>query len=120
MKIKKTQNLITLAEAAKISGMTQGHLNFLSRTGKLQAQKLGRNWYTTMEWVASLGKENKLEEGSLITLAEASKISGYTRGHLNLLAMSMDFNAKKIGRNWYTTKDSLKRLVEIKKIEKEE
>lgn len=43
------ENLISLAEAAKQSGYTPEHLNLSARKGKLEATKIGRNWYTTNE-----------------------------------------------------------------------
>lgn len=51
-KNKTNSDFITLAEAAGIIGCTSAHVNFLAREGLLAAKKLGRNWYTTHEWVA--------------------------------------------------------------------
>lgn len=42
---------ISLAEAAKITNYSQDYISLLCRQGKLKAQKLGRNWVTTKEWV---------------------------------------------------------------------
>jgi excisionase family DNA binding protein len=42
-----SDDLISLAEAAEISGFTQPHLSLLARRGKLWAIKIGRNWLTT-------------------------------------------------------------------------
>ena len=39
--------LISLSEAAKISGFTTRHLRYLADNGELWARKLGRNWFTT-------------------------------------------------------------------------
>lgn len=39
--------LITLREAAALSGLSRSHLALLSRTGQLKAQKLGPLWLTT-------------------------------------------------------------------------
>ena len=39
--------LISLAEAAKISGLSHGHLRLLSKQGKIWAVKIGRDWLTT-------------------------------------------------------------------------
>jgi hypothetical protein len=39
--------LITLSEAAEISGFTTRHLRLLAENGQLWAKKLGRNWFTT-------------------------------------------------------------------------
>ena len=39
--------LITLKEAADLSGLSYSHMRYLARTGEIQAQKLGHNWFTT-------------------------------------------------------------------------
>ncbi len=41
------QKLISLAEAAKRSGLSQGHLRLLARGGVIWSTKIGRNWVTT-------------------------------------------------------------------------
>lgn len=43
--------LISLSEAAKISGYTIEHLNLLCRKKLLKSMKVGRNWHTTKEWL---------------------------------------------------------------------
>ena len=45
------EELITLSEAAAISGLSQVHLSLLARKGKLRARKIGRDWVTTREAV---------------------------------------------------------------------
>ena len=40
-------DLISLQEAAKISGLSQPHLSLLIRQKKLWGKKIGRNWVTT-------------------------------------------------------------------------
>jgi hypothetical protein len=40
-------DLISLSEAAKISGFTTRHLRHLAENDELWAKKLGRNWFTT-------------------------------------------------------------------------
>ncbi len=40
-------DLLSLREAAAVSGLSASHLRLLSRTGRLVAQKLGRDWFTT-------------------------------------------------------------------------
>ena len=39
--------LISLSDAANLSGLTQPHLALLVRRGKLWGKKIGRNWVTT-------------------------------------------------------------------------
>jgi excisionase family DNA binding protein len=41
------EELISLAEAAAISGLHRGHLRRLAEQGELKARKIARNWVTT-------------------------------------------------------------------------
>ena len=43
--------LISLSNASKYTGYHSDYLSYLARTGKLQAQKIGRNWVTTQAWI---------------------------------------------------------------------
>ncbi len=45
------QQLISLADAAEITGLSQGHLRLLAKQKKIWATKIGRNWVTTKESV---------------------------------------------------------------------
>jgi len=45
--------LISLADAAKISGLSAGHLRLLVKREKLWGIKIGRNWITSEEAVRS-------------------------------------------------------------------
>ncbi len=47
----KVSKMFSLARAAKITGYSQGHLNFLIRSKKLKGIKAGRNWVTSREWI---------------------------------------------------------------------
>jgi 1,4-dihydroxy-2-naphthoyl-CoA synthase len=38
---------LSLREAAARSGLSASHLRLLARTGRLDAKKLGRDWFTT-------------------------------------------------------------------------
>jgi hypothetical protein len=44
--------LISLAEAAEISGLSAGHLRLLVSQNKLWGTKIGRNWVTTEQAVS--------------------------------------------------------------------
>jgi excisionase family DNA binding protein len=46
------ERLISLTEAAAMSGISSGHLRHLAEQGKLSARKIGRNWVTTTAAVA--------------------------------------------------------------------
>ena len=43
--------LISLAEAAELSGLSAGHLRLLVSQNKLWGTKIGRNWVTTEQAV---------------------------------------------------------------------
>lgn len=45
------KKLISLADAAKLSGLSQGHLRLLVSRGQIWGAKIGRNWVTTEEAV---------------------------------------------------------------------
>jgi excisionase family DNA binding protein len=52
--------LITLEEAAELSGLTSRHLRKLAGQGEIWANKLGRNWFTTEQAVQEyLARERK-------------------------------------------------------------
>lgn len=47
----RLDELISLSEAAELSGFTTRHLRYLAEGGGLWARKLGRNWFTTAQAV---------------------------------------------------------------------
>lgn len=47
----KIDDLISLQKAAKLSGLTPGHLRLLIRQGDIWGTKIGRNWVTTEQAV---------------------------------------------------------------------
>jgi hypothetical protein len=46
------ERLISLREAAALSGLSHSHLQLLARKGRLKARRLGTDWFTTPEAVA--------------------------------------------------------------------
>ena len=70
---------IPLSEAAEVLNTSRDYMNVLVRRGKLRAVKLGRNWFTTDEWLSeyqlSVGKNragfnaSKLEQEEKAELA---------------------------------------------------
>ena len=56
----RLEDLITLAQAAKISGHTSRHLGHLARNGDLWGHKIGHIWVTTEKAVREyLARENR-------------------------------------------------------------
>ena len=47
----KNIKFISLLEANKLCDYSQEYLSLRARQGKLKSRKLGRNWYTTEEWL---------------------------------------------------------------------
>lgn len=46
-----TKTYISLKEAVKYCPYSQDYLKLRARQGKLRAEKMGRNWFTTKEWL---------------------------------------------------------------------
>jgi hypothetical protein len=55
----------------------------------------------------SSNSQKNQELGDLISLSEASEISGLSAGHLRLLVSRGELWGKKIGRNWLTSRVAL-------------
>lgn len=60
-----------MAEAARVTPYEQEYLSLLARRGELQAEKIGRNWYTTVEWLNNYLREKRPSD--LIELPEETK-----------------------------------------------
>ena len=54
----RLEEIISLEEASKITGLSHGHLALLIRQGKLWGKKLGRNWVTTEKAVREYQARN--------------------------------------------------------------
>ena len=50
-KVPGISDLISLQKAAKLTGLTPGHIRLLVRNGEIWGMKFGRNWVTTEEAV---------------------------------------------------------------------
>lgn len=59
------KNVITLSQAAKISGYSQDYLGFLIRTGEIKGIKKGRTWLTTEEEVKDFLFRRKVSKKDL-------------------------------------------------------
>lgn len=51
--------LISLSEAAELSGLSSGYLRILVRKGMLEGKKIGRNWVTTEKAVRAYLARNR-------------------------------------------------------------
>lgn len=70
---------IPLCEASRQSGYTPEYLNSLARRGKLKAEKIGRNWHTTLAWLDDFVKSSAASKKERAETID-SKIQEYTNG----------------------------------------
>jgi len=49
--MESLKKIITLNQAAKLSGYTQDYLGYLIRKGEIKGKKVGKSWFTTEEEV---------------------------------------------------------------------
>lgn len=54
--------LISMFEAAKLCPYEQDYVSLLARRGLLKAEKIGRKWYTTVEWLNDYLKKMRPNE----------------------------------------------------------
>ncbi len=55
-------DLLSLREAAAVSGLSASHLRLLARTGRIEARRLGSYWYTTEAAVLAYVKDEALRK----------------------------------------------------------
>jgi hypothetical protein len=58
--------IISLAQASKLTGYNQDYLGQLCRSGKLKGTKFGRNWTTTVAAINELLRQNGFDQSQLI------------------------------------------------------
>jgi len=63
--MESLKNVISLNQAAKISGYTQDYLGYLIRTGEMKGVKKGRAWFTTEEDVKNYIFKKKIRSQDL-------------------------------------------------------
>jgi excisionase family DNA binding protein len=51
--------LISLKEAAARTGVSHSHLRLLARTGRIEARRMGRDWFTSERAVAQYLKDQE-------------------------------------------------------------
>jgi hypothetical protein len=54
-----SEKYLTMHEASKLCSYDQEYLSLLARRGQLQATKIGKKWFTTVEWMNEYLKEKK-------------------------------------------------------------
>ncbi len=114
--------------AAKVPGYSADYLSLRVRQGKLRGRKIGRNWYTKLEWIHAYirtygvkdvvappvqpvpkrdgAPEHARAKGGYLSIAQASThVPGYSADYLSLRVRQGKLRGRKIGRNWYTRRE---------------
>ncbi len=103
---KQNSRYIPLAEAGEILGTSRDYLNVLVRRGKLRAVKLGRNWFTTCEWLSEYqtptGKLEQEEKAELASLRDASLAERLQRVESQVVSLR---GISRMEKNFQTFKD---------------
>ncbi len=101
----KNKNLeyIPLSKAGYILNISRDYMNVLVRRGKFEAVKLGRNWFTTAQWIEDYREKPVQSNDNYIPLSKAGHILNTSRDYLNVLIRRGKLRALKLGRNWFTT-----------------
>jgi len=115
----QNNNFISLAQASQLCSYSQEYLSLRARQGKLKAKKMGRDWMTTKEWLSEYlvltnpePKSSQERGNKLILLQEAAKLTPYSQEYLSLRVRQGKLQAKKQGRNWYTTEEWIREYAE--------
>ncbi len=91
-------------ERAQIKNEVRDFLNFIAR-----AVERSLNLY--LEALSPIKSRKELKEKKYISLSEASKFSPYSQEYLSLLARQGKLDAIKIDRNWWITREALKKYI---------
>lgn len=101
---------LTLSEASRYCEYSPEYLGVLIRRGRLQAERRGHQWVVALDDIERYRKSQPsplvLQTGDVefVSLADASLGTPYSQEYLSLLARNGRISAKKIGRNWFTTR----------------
>ena len=54
------ESVISLKEAAPLSGLSHSHVRLLTRTDKIQARRVGRDWFTAERAVVGYRRDQQV------------------------------------------------------------
>lgn len=127
---------VSSKRASKISRYNQDYIGQLIRDSKLEARRVGRSWFVSLESlekhigkikgveikplektpkIEGLSTESKplfLEGKKFISSKEASDLSGYSRDYIGQLVRDEKLEARMVGRLWYVSALSLQKHLE--------
>lgn len=128
---------VSSKRASKISRYNQDYIGQLIRDSKLEAKRVGRQWFVSLNSLEDLLSKTKgvsikqtektqkefsrdlessekplfLEGKKFISSKEASALSGYSRDYIGQLVRDNRLEAKMVGRLWYVSSDSLEKHI---------
>lgn len=93
-----------MAEAANICTYDQEYLSLLARRGLLRAEKIGKKWYTTREWLNEYLREKRPNEIIPKEQKEGKRIFGVPRVFRWSLILVSVVVIIGISSYWYTAR----------------
>ncbi len=117
---------VSSKRAAEHTGYARDYIGQLSRSGSIDAERVGGLWYVSMESLQSYEKNAetarsitpisaaKEAESSLsfegkeyISASRASKMTGYNQDYVGQLARAGKIPSRQIGNRWYVDREAL-------------
>ena len=118
---------ISSKRAAEATGYARDYIGQLSRSGQIEAERVGGLWYVSMESLkgyeknAELAKSLPVSPGSreaadsvlnfegkeYISASRASKLTGYNQDYVGQLARGGKIPSRQIGNRWYVDREAL-------------
>ncbi len=118
---------VSSKRAAEQTGYARDYIGQLSRSGLIDAERVGGLWYVSMESlhgyeknaesarsfspVVSASKEAdsalSFEGKEYISASRASKLTGYNQDYVGQLARASKIPSRQIGNRWYVDKEAL-------------
>ena len=103
-------NLLTVQEAARITGFSEQKIRTLIKEKKIDAKKPGKTWEINRFSLGSYIDQVNRDLQMYVTIKEASRITGLSEAKLRILCKSKIVLAKKEGRVWKIDRRTLNSL----------
>ncbi len=133
--IFESKKYISSKRASQLSGYNQDYIGQLIRDSKIEARRVGRHWFVSLESLEKQFEKTKgktlpkgkgsektqneevhkplyLEGKKFISSKEASDFSGYSRDYIGQLVRENKLEGKLVGRLWFISLPSLENHLE--------
>jgi hypothetical protein len=121
------KTFISVRRASEITGYTRDYLGQLARSGKVDAQRIGRSWYVTVDSLSSHQEKAQeyepnppeklqdfgpdvivsLDGVEYISSKRASQISQYSQDYVTQMARAGKISSKSVGGRWFVAREQL-------------